>query len=268
METQSGKHDGIYYELCGAGDPLVLIHGHTLDTRMWGPQLEAFTQHFQVIRLDLRGYGRSDLPGAHPFRYAEDLRKLLEHLRIDKAHILGLSLGGNVALDFAVSYPDSTNALIVAGSSLKGFPMLPEAAALLSAIPAKAREAGVEAARALWLAHPLFAPALRKQRAAQLLRDIVQDYSGWHWTTGYPPSGPIEDIAERVGEIQAQTTVIVGEWDVPQHQLVAEHLASRIPGARKTVVRKAGHMVNLEAPEAFNRLVINAIGGHQTIRKR
>lgn len=263
MKARSGKHNGIYYEVCGAGEALVLVHGHTLDVRMWKPQLEAFAPYFRVLCLDLRGYGRSDLPDARPFHYAEDLRNLLEHLRIDKAHLLGLSLGGNVALDFAVRYPESTHALIVVGSSLKGFPVLPEAAALLSAIPARAREAGVEAARALWLAHPFFAPALRNPKAARLLQDIVRDYSGWHWITGYPPSGPIEDIADRVGEIQAQTTVIVGEWDVPQHQLVAEHLATRIPGARKAVIRGAGHMVNLEAPEELNRLVIAALSGHQ-----
>ncbi|RIH87896.1 alpha/beta fold hydrolase [Calidithermus roseus] len=265
MKARSGKHNGIYYEVRGAGDPLVLIHGHTLDARMWEPQLETFARYFQVICLDLRGYGRSDLPDLRPFRYAEDLRNLLEHLHIDKAHLLGLSLGGNVALDFALNYPESTNALLVAGSSLKGFPTLPEAAALLSAIPARAREAGVEAARALWLAHPFFEPALRNPKAAQLLQDIVRGYSGWHWMTGYPPSGPIEEIADRVGEIQAQTVVIIGEWDVPQHQLVAEHLATRIPDARKAVIRGAGHMVNLEAPEEFNQLVITVLRGHQAI---
>jgi len=263
MKARSGKQNGIYYEAYGAGEALVLIHGHTLDIRMWKPQLEAFASHFQVLCLDLRGYGRSDLPDARPFHYAEDLKNLLEHLRIDKAHLLGLSLGGNVALDFAVRYPEHTHALIVVGSSLKGFPVLPEAAALLSAIPAKAREAGVEAARSLWLAHPFFAPALRNPKATRLLQDIVRDYSGWHWITGYPPSGPIEDIADRIGKIQAQTTVIVGEWDVPQHQLVAEHLATQIPSARKAIIRGAGHMVNLEAPEEFNRLVIAALGGHQ-----
>lgn len=259
METQSGKHNGIYYEIYGTGESLVLIHGHTLDARMWRPQLEAFAAYFRVLCLDLRGYGRSDLPDARPFHYAEDLRDLFEHLGIDKAHLLGLSLGGNVALDFAVRYPDCTDALVVVGSSLKGFPVLPEAAALLSAISARAREAGVEAARALWLAHPFFAPALRNPKAARLLQDIVQDYSGWHWITGYPPSGPIENIADRVGTIQSQTTVIVGEWDVSQHQLVAEHLATQIPGAKKAVIRRVGHIVNLEAPEELNRLVIRSL---------
>lgn len=264
METHSGKHDGLYYETSGGGFPLVLIHGHTLDTRMWEPQVEAFSRHFRVIRFDLRGYGRSDFPVSERFRYAEDLLELLRHLGEPEAHLLGLSLGGNVALDFAVNFPQHTRALVLATPSLRGFPVLPEAAALLSAVPQRAQEAGVEAARALWLAHPFFAPALENPAASAPLRQIAGDYSGWHWTGGIPPSGPIDKVAERLGEVHAPTLIVVGERDVLQHQLIADRLTTDIPGSRKVTVAGAGHMVNLEAPRAFQDAVLDFLARGQS----
>jgi pimeloyl-ACP methyl ester carboxylesterase len=256
MNTRAHQHAGIYYEVIGRGYPLVLLHGHTLDTRMWEPQLEALASRFQVIRLDLRGYGRSELPGQAPFHYADDLLGLLDHLGIRQTHLLGLSLGGNVALDFAIHYPERVGALVLAGSSLKGFPPLPDAAALLATIPAEAQEAGLESARTLWLAHPFFAPALHNPQAARLLKPIVEGYSGFHWSTGYPPSQPIRDVSGRLDELRAKTLVLVGELDTEQNHRVATYLVARIPDVRKGIIGGAGHMVNLEAPQTFNTTVL------------
>jgi pimeloyl-ACP methyl ester carboxylesterase len=224
---------------------------------MWEPQVEEFSRYFRVIRLDLRGYGRSDLPSTSGFRYTEDLCGLLGYLGEPKAHLLGLSLGGNVALDFAVNFPEHTAVLVLATPSLRCFAVLPEAAALLSAVPERAKEAGIEAAKALWLAHPYFAPALENPAAAPLLRQMAADYSGWHWVSGNPPSGPIDKVAERLGEVRAPTLVIVGEHDVAQHQRIADHLVTQIPGAQKITIVGAGHMVNLEKPQTFEQVVLD-----------
>lgn len=256
MNPQVHQHTGIYYEVIGQGYPLVLLHGHTLDARMWDPQLEVLAPRFQVLRLDLRGYGRSELPSQAPFYYADDLFGLLEHLGIRRAYLLGLSLGGNVALDFAIHHPERVGALVLAGSSLKGFPLLPDAAALLAAIPAKAQETGLESARTLWLAHPFFTPALHNPQAAKLLQPIVRAYSGFHWNTGYAPSQPIRDVSGQLDTLRAKTLVLVGELDTEQNHRVATYLATRIPDARKVVIGGAGHMVNLEAPQAFNAAVL------------
>ncbi len=96
----NGAH--LYYEIAGSGQPLVPIHGHTLDTRMWDDQFELFSQQFQVIRYDMRGYGKS-VPQSHDsYAPADDLMALLKHLGLSHAHILGLSRGGGVAIDFAL----------------------------------------------------------------------------------------------------------------------------------------------------------------------
>lgn len=91
----------LYYEISGRGDPLILLHGHSFDHQMWDPQIAVLALKYQVIRYDLRGYGRSDMPQeGKEFLHAEDLLKLMDALKIEKAHIAGLSLGGFVTTDF------------------------------------------------------------------------------------------------------------------------------------------------------------------------
>ena len=125
MKTQTGFVDAngarLYFELAGSGHPLVLIHGNTLDTRMWDDQFEVFAQHYQVLRYDLRGFGKSSVPTREPYTHATDLRALTTHFGFDHAHIIGFSLGGEIAIDFALTYPEATDALVAIDSALSGY---------------------------------------------------------------------------------------------------------------------------------------------------
>ena len=103
----------LYFEIAGSGQPLVLIHGFTLDLRMWDDQFERLTREFQVIRYDMRGFGQSAPPTGERYAHADDLRDLLDHLRVDKAHLVGLSKGGAIALDFTLAYPRRVNKLVL-----------------------------------------------------------------------------------------------------------------------------------------------------------
>ncbi|MEK7328872.1 MAG: alpha/beta hydrolase, partial [Chloroflexota bacterium] len=102
MQTHTGFAEvngtRLYYEVAGSGQPLVLIHGFSLDTRMWGDQFETFARHYQVVRYDLRGFGQSAVPSNEPYTHADDLNNLLHYLKIDSVHLVGLSLGGGVAI--------------------------------------------------------------------------------------------------------------------------------------------------------------------------
>src|SRR5260370_25876037 len=111
----------VYYEMMGGGDPLVLIHGGYMDRRMWDDQLVVFAQDYRVIRYDVRGFGKSELPQV-PSADRQDLASLLAFLGIEKTYLLGLSLGGVIALDFTLDYPDMVEALILVGSPIPGFP--------------------------------------------------------------------------------------------------------------------------------------------------
>src|SRR5438046_7211282 len=103
----------LFYEIAGAGPPLALIHGFSLDTRMWDDQYAALSQRHRVLRYDARGFGRSSLPGAERYSHAEDLLALLRYLEIEQTALLGFSLGGGIAISFALAYPAAVDALIV-----------------------------------------------------------------------------------------------------------------------------------------------------------
>jgi pimeloyl-ACP methyl ester carboxylesterase len=110
----------LYYEVTGRGSPVALIHGFTLDRRMWDDQVAALALRHQVVRYDLRGFGRSSLP-SNAYSHVDDLQTLLNYLGIDRVALLGLSMGGAIALDFACAYPERLRAMLLADSTLRGF---------------------------------------------------------------------------------------------------------------------------------------------------
>ncbi|MEZ4664920.1 MAG: alpha/beta hydrolase [Caldilineaceae bacterium] len=259
MDTHRGFADingtRLHYEMAGSGDPLVLIHGATLDTRMWDDQFAPFARDYQVIRYDMRGYGQSALPTAASYAPVDDLMALLRHLGLSRAHILGLSLGGAVAIDFALAYPQAAASLIVVDTGLRGFQW--EAfGASFSQVQSMALTSGIEAAKRRWLSDPLFAPALENAQVAARLKQMVTDYSGWHWLN--KPAMPASGLPaiQQLGAITPPTLIIVGEHDLPDFQTIAELLHQRIPNASKVVMPDVGHMSNMENPERFNEIVL------------
>jgi pimeloyl-ACP methyl ester carboxylesterase len=171
----------LYYEVAGAGEPVVFIHGFSLDTRMWDDQFAAFARRYQAIRYDVRGFGRSGPATSEPYSSVDDLKALLGHLGYASAHVVGLSMGGGIATAFAAVYPEATRSLSAVDASLWGYRLSYGTSTSLPAISPVAKREGVEAAKATWLAHALFAPANEQLEVAARLRAIVGDFSGWHW---------------------------------------------------------------------------------------
>jgi 3-oxoadipate enol-lactonase len=250
VEVDGGS---LYYEITGEGLPLILIHGFTLDHRMWDDQLSALAQRHRVVRYDLRGFGRSSLPGA-AYSHAHDLWALLAALGITRAALLGHSMGGGVAIDFALAYPDAILGLILEDSTLNGFAWSSETDAWFDAVDVAVRGGGVDAARASWLAHPFFLPAGEQAAVARRLYGIIGDYSGWHWTHADQQVSPVSS-PPMLATITAPTLVIVGERDIPDFRAISDHLARRIPHAQEVVLPGVGHMANMESPGLFNQAV-------------
>ena len=114
----------LYYEVTGAGHPLVLLHEGIADSRMYDDQFNAFAQRYRVVRFDLRGFGQSDLPpGDEPVALYEDLYGLLALLGIKKTYVLGMSMGGAIALDFTLTHPAMVDALILVAPGVSGYDM-------------------------------------------------------------------------------------------------------------------------------------------------
>jgi len=241
----------LYYEMAGEGPPLALVHGLTLDTRMWDDQFAVLAAHHHVIRYDLRGFGRSAPTGDMPYTHADDLAALLDHLRISRSAVLGLSLGGRVAIDFTLAYPARTRALIAVDAALSGYRWSEEWNTRWRSLVHTARTVSAQAANQRWLDHPLFAPANEQPAVAARLRRMVGEYSGWHWGNRDPQRGFDSPATARLCEITAPTLVIVGERDLPDFHVIADTLTQGIPKARMIVLPGVGHMANMESPERF-----------------
>ncbi len=253
MGTQSGfinvNGGRLYCEVIGAGSPVVFVHGFSLDTRMWDDQFEVFAARHRVFRFDLRGFGKSPA-SLEPYRRIDDLRAVFQFFGLEQAHLVGLSMGGSDVIDFALEFPNTVLSLTLIDSGLSGFHWTID-------WDAKARDLGLEGARERWLVHPLFAVAMRTPAVAARLRQMVADYSGWHWLNHDPELGPAQRAAKRLGEIKTPTLVIVGELDIPDFCAIADSLHQAIQGSRKIVLPGIGHLANMEAPEAVNEAILN-----------
>ncbi len=255
----NGAH--LQYEVVGSGPPLVLIHGHGLDARMWDDQCAPFAAEYRVIRYDRRGFGKSAPVGDDPYAHEDDLAALLEHLAITSAAVIGLSSGGAVAVDFALAHPTMTRALIAVDAALGGHRWSEEWSARWSAVRQTARALNADAANEAWLDHPLFAPANEHAAVAARLRQMITEYSGWHWGNRDPQRGLDPPAAERLRAIAAPTLVVLGERDLPDFHAIAGQVARDVPGAQKIVLPGVGHMANMEAPERFNAAVLDFLAG-------
>ncbi len=251
----------IHYELAGEGDAVIFVHGFPFDLGMWEPQVPEFSRRFRTLRYDARGFGRSSLPGAVPYGHYHDLAALIERFDLAPAHVVGLSRGGSIVLNFALTYPRLLRKLVLAGAS----PGPTQAHKLHDSAPNEgyqqlldvAREQGIDAAKALYLQSGIFAAAQDNPDALGMVNRMLDDYSGWHFVNDDPHIDLDPPAHERLAEIAAPTLAIVGGRDVELFHTLAGMVERDAPNARKAVIPDVGHMVNAEAPEAFNRLVLD-----------
>jgi len=257
----------LYYEMKGEGKRIVLIHGGNLDCRMWDPQFDKYARAFKVLRYDVRGFGRSTDPG-QPFSSVEDLKGVMQALGIGRASLVGLSLGGRIALDFALTYPAMVEALVLAGPGLSGFQWPPDSAARIAKILDAAKAQGPDLAMELWLKDPYMAPAMENPDLAKRVRQIAMDNAKLWTRPPTPETIPLPPASERLASVQAPTLLILGSRDVPEIQKIVEILANGIPGARRVPITGAGHMVNMEKPAAFDAAVLNFVGNLEAPREK
>jgi pimeloyl-ACP methyl ester carboxylesterase len=247
----------LYCEVRGQGQPLVLIHGGQLDSRMWDDQFELFAKQFRVLRYDLRGYGGSPR-GDRLYSDAEDLSALLDYVGMPKAHLVGLSLGGRVALDFALLRPRRVVSLTLSGPGLAGFDTtFTEEDAQMFAVITAARDEGLDIATELWLKNPYMAPAMEHARLAPRLRLLSRENAHNWLANPFLQRSPRPLAAKRLVDVKAPTVLLIGGRDTKRAKDVVDFMAKEIAGARKAEFPKAGHILNMEDPEAFNRAVLD-----------
>ena len=253
----------LYYEVAGEGHPLLLIHAGVADCRMWDEQFAAFAERYRVIRYDTRGFGLSRTE-ATSFSNRQDVADLFRHLGVERAHVIGVSRGGQIAVDFALEFPEMVSALIPAAAGLSGYDEPPvEAEAALGQImeemeaawEAKEWERLVDMEVRYWAD----GPGQPEGRAPAAVREKVRAMclNNYRTQTVEPTAWPLDPPAfPRLGEIAAPTLVLIGDLDEPVCVRMAEALARGIPGVRQIVFPGVAHMIPMEVPAAFNRAVL------------
>lgn len=228
----------LFFRAAGSGEALVFVHGFALDSRLWSPLFAHFRSRCRVVAYDCRGFGRSSVP-AGPYSPADDLRGLLDRLEIAEAHLVGLSMGGRIAVGFALAHPERVASLVLMGSDVGGyrfsFEWDPEGGTL-------------EEKRAAWLAHGVFDGVRDTPEMLRGVEAMVAGYSGFHWCAE-DPREPDRQAVGRLHRVGARTSVVVGEHDLPDFRVIARLLADRIPRAALTVVPGAGHLLPVERHE-------------------
>ena len=252
VDVPGGK---IFYERSGTGESIVLIHDGLVHRVIWDNQFGVFARHYDVVRYDRRGYGKSPTPTAS-FSNVEDLLALMDGLKIQRAVVFGMSMGGGLAIDFALAHPDRVTALVLVGSIVSGMEYTPHMytrGGHFTQADMATPEATLEyfAVKDPYEVSPKN-PAI-KERVKAILTTNPQDMNEENNRWATPPARP---ALPNLGEIKVPVLILAGEDDIPDVFMLAGAIAAGVPHARRAVILDAGHLVPFEQPEAFNREVL------------
>lgn len=232
----------LHYEIKGNGKPVILLHSGAMDSRDWEFITPHLSKSFKVITPDVRGAGKSPVPN-EPIDYVEDLRKLLDHLKIKKAALVGRSLGGQIATDFTLTYPKKVSQLVLVAPGLSGFKFSSEHAELESRVSKAAPD--VEKMASIILSEPSWSVSFGK--VYDLLREMMVHniQKTFDWKTFKTSSN---SAMERLGEIKTKTLFIIGEKDSEDLFKIAK-LYKEIPNIDFVRIPDANHIITLSHPK-------------------
>ncbi len=251
----------LYSEVEGDGHPLLLIHGGLGSLRMWDDQVPVFAERYQVIRFDTRGFGRTETDDVE-FSNRADAAAVLDHVDASSAYVVGQSRGGMIALDFAIEYAERVDALVSVAGGIGGYRAeLPDGA---EAPPwdemerlweSKQWDRLAEVETQVWVDGWGQPPT----RADPDLRSTVREWirSAYEAEKAEGKPQPLDPPAvRRLAEVRVPTLVMIGAVDEPGGVAAERQLAASVPGARLVEFPGVAHMIQLEEPDRFNRLVL------------
>jgi 3-oxoadipate enol-lactonase len=252
----------IYVEVTGKGDPVILLHGGFLDRRMWQQQVDDLSKSFRVITVDMPGHGLT-VNGDSTIMINDVLLEIMDSLEIDKANLVGLSLGGVAATDFAVAHPDRCDKIILAAPGLVGWDFKQDSVLVKQdsdrqqSFVEQDTLAFVESFVKSWTDGPNRSPDQINGQVRDTVKQWVQEnikrhkFSHWPGFTENPPASQVLD------SIKSPVLIIVGNIDMKDIIMITNLMESKIPDVRKITFDGVAHMVNLENPIQFNEEVKN-----------
>lgn len=249
----------LHYEISGDGSVVVLTHGLGGDLHYWDATVEALSPHHRVVRWDVRGFGASDKPPGpySPALFADDLHRLLERLGIERAHLLGISMGGVIAQSFALRHHERVASLLLVSTSSE---VGPQATANWQRLAQRIEENGfdarsADASRSFAAAFAAAHPEIVSQLTDQTLRNQPAAYaaaaramSDYHFTT-------------QLGSVTAPTLILQGLDDQLTPPGGAVRLRRALPRARLLMIPGAGHNLPIEQPVTFHAATLAFFGG-------
>ena len=254
INVDDGK---LFYEVAGKGKNIVLIHDGLLHSEIWNEQFPVFAEKYRVIRYDRRGYGKSPIPQT-VYSDIEDLKQIFNQLNVDRAIVFGMSAGGGLAIDFTLKYPEYISALVLIGAVVGGYGYTDhmvtrggrvDSLEVLLADPQKViHYFGWEDPYQI---NPENLKA--KEKCMQLFKAFPNDADFIRYNYMMPPD---RSALKFLSEISVPTLVLVGEYDIPDVHAHSGVIEAGIPNAKRQIIYKAGHLIPLDQPDAFNTTVM------------
>ena len=253
----------LYYEEAGHGEPVIFIHGHSFDHSEWDPQFPEFAKKFRTIIYDCRGYGRSSMPvEGSEFLHAEDLLKMMNKLGIERAHLVGLSMGGFIATDFLALHPKRVLSVVAVSGDVfpvpgPDEPWTEEGIAKRREEIAALKSRGTMAQKWDWLAALMSKGGSHLQDIRRPVWDMIYKWDQWQPLHVEPRLLLGNSVVEKLKnqEITVPVMILTGDADAGR----PDKLLQCVPTAKQVFVPDAGHVSNLENPKAFTKLVMQFI---------
>lgn len=251
-----------YLDTGGAGTPVLLVHAFPLRADMWEPQMESLGDRWRFIAPDLKGFGGSDAPedasGYSVDSFADDLKAVLDELGIDRAVLVGLSLGGYVAFAFLRKYRSSVSALVLADTRAEAD--APENVEKRTNQQGLVREQGPGALTDGLVGALLGEPTREKKPdVVATVRSLMENPAAGYIGALEAMKGRPDSTGD-LASIDVPTLIVVGENDALTPPELSRKMHEHIGGSRLVVIPEAGHLSNLEAPEAFNGALAEFLG--------
>ncbi len=240
----------------GQGKPIVFLHAFPVNRTMWEPQMNALSHTYRTISIDLRGHGESDAPlwRSTMKQFADDVIGVLDHLSITQATFVWLSMGGYVLFALYRNYPERVAGLVLADTRAQADTEDTKAGRM--AMAQVAYHQGAEAIAELMLPK-LFSPATLATKAdlIQTVRCLITSTKVSGMVSDLMAMADRPDATDMLATITCPTLIIVGQDDVATSPSESQFMADRIPHAHVEMIPDAGHLSNMEQPEAFTDIV-------------
>jgi len=251
----------IYYEAVGEGTPVILLHGHTLDLRMWDPQVKPLLEAgYRVIRPEMRGYGHSSKqqPGQQ-FTHLDDMMTVMDSLHIAKAHVVGLSMGSFVASEMVAMHSDRLLTATLASGNIRNMPgpSTPFDSLELArkdSVIAQNLAQGIDKWKEEWIEKLVSGGGSNREAIRESVTQQVNDWDGWQLIN--------REMRNYYG-YEAWDTLKVRQPEIPVLILSGEKegkgknpMLQYLPNSRQIIIPDCGHMSNMEKPDEFTRLIL------------